>query len=288
MKKKAFSNRILMLILLILALLLFGVGESYLRLTVDYFTISEEQIENKIRIVTIADLHGSTFGAENANLVKKIQEQEPNLIFLDGDMLNENADSHGHVTELVSHLRDICPVYYSMGNHEKNYDDTHAEFWTDVENAGAIVLDKKYVDVEVNGVSLRIGGLYDYAFALDGNDSVIPEHMDQEVYGFLDEFRDTDAYKIMLAHRPDSFIFASDPDVWEVDLVVSGHVHGGQVILPVKGGLWAPDQGYFPKYTSGQYELGTTTMLITRGLGSDVQKLPRFNNPPEIMVIDLE
>ena len=91
----------------------------------------------------------------------------------------------------------------------------------------------------------------------------------------------------MMAHRPDSFVFLDD-NPWDIDLVVSGHLHGGQVILPLLGGLWAPDQGFFPEYDYGKFDLNGTDIIITTGLGSSDEKLPRFNNPPEIAVIDLK
>ena len=92
----------------------------------------------------------------------------------------------------------------------------------------------------------------------------------------------------MLSHRPDSFIFGDASVVWDVDLVISGHNHGGQVIIPFKGGLFGGDQGWFPEYVHGIYKVGNMQMFITSGLGSDRQKLPRFNNPPEIAVVTVK
>ena len=96
------------------------------------------------------------------------------------------------------------------------------------------------------------------------------------------DYENTDAFKIMLSHRPDSFVFGQAADTWKIDLVVSGHVHGGQVRIPGKGGLYGGDQGWFPEYTDGIHHFKTVNhMIITRGLGSDKEKLPRFHNIPE-------
>jgi predicted MPP superfamily phosphohydrolase len=91
----------------------------------------------------------------------------------------------------------------------------------------------------------------------------------------------------MLAHRPDSFIFGEASVTWDIDLVVSGHLHGGQVVVPFKGGLIGGDQGWFPKYVHGLYEKDDINIFITSGLGSSRKVLPRFNNPPEIAVLRL-
>ena len=92
-----------------------------------------------------------------------------------------------------------------------------------------------------------------------------------------------------MSHRPDSFIFGHAIDTWKIDLVVSGHAHGGQVRIPFVGGLYGADQGWFPKYVDGIHHFkAVKNMVITRGMGSDKEKLPRFDNIPEIVVIDLK
>ena len=144
----------------------------------------------------------------------------------------------------------------------------------------------KYVDIEINGILVRLGGMYDYAFGLDGNNTALSAP--EDVLAFLEDFQNTDRVKIMLSHRPDSFIFGDASEVWDIDLVISGHNHGGQVVLPFLGGLYGGDQGWFPTYVHGLYEKGNLQLFITSGLGSDRQKLPRFNNPPEVAVLVIE
>ena len=162
----------------------------------------------------------------------------------------------------------------------------HPDLIEELESAGAIVLEKKYVDIEINGALVRLGGMYDYAFGLDGDNTALSAP--EDVLVFLEDFQDTDRIKIMLSHRPDSFIFGDASEVWDIDLVISGHNHGGQVVLPFFGGLYGGDQGWFPTYVHGLYEKGNLQMFITSGLGSDRQKLPRFNNPPEVAVLVIE
>lgn len=140
-------------------------------------------------------------------------------------------------------------------------------------------------DVEIGGCKVRIGGMYEYAFALDGDNSA--ENLTGDVRDFLEEFQNTDRYKIMLCHRPDSFVFGDASDYWKIDLVISGHDHGGQVVIPFKGGLYGGDQGWFPPYVHGLYRTGRIRLFVTSGLSSEKQKLPRWNNRPEIAVLNV-
>ena len=255
-------------------------------LTVNTYTWKTEKISGKVKLVVLSDLHDHEFGKENKRLIREVEEQQPDLILLDGDMLNEDSrDAHVPVT-LVRELVKIAPVYYAKGNHEETYmQDGHEELIGELQDAGAVYLDQDYVDVRVNGETIRIGGLYAYAFGLDGNDSA--EAVDPEIREFLEAYQDTDCLRVMLSHRPDSFIFGDASSVWKVDLVISGHNHGGQVVLPFLGGVFGGDQGYFPKYIHGMYQKDQMQIFATSGLGSHSEKLPRINNIPEIAVIEL-
>lgn len=243
-----------------------------------------------MKLALISDLHDHTFGEKNEELVQMLKEQEPDLILMAGDMINDiSKDSHVAV-ELIEQVKDIAPVYYSLGNQEEDYIGRGtSDLLNELKDAGAIVLDESYQDIQVNGNAIRLGGMYDYAFALDGNNTTTKESMRPSLYQFLTDFQDTDSYRLMMAHRPDSFIFGDATRTWEIDLVVSGHNHGGQVILPFLGGIYGGDQGWFPKYVDGVHHFKKVkNMVITRGLGSGEEKLPRFNNKPEVVMIYLE
>ena len=103
----------------------------------------------------------------------------------------------------------------------------------------------------------------------------------------LTSFCDTSSLKIMMAHRPDSFVFGDVSSVYDIDLVVSGHDHGGQVVVPFLGGLYGGDQGWFPKYIHGLYQKDLERIFVTSGLSSQKELLPRFNNLPEIAMITI-
>lgn len=263
---------------------------SYNSLEAEEYTISSDRINSEVKLALISDLHDHTFGEKNEELVQMLKEQEPDLILMAGDIINDiSKDSHVAV-ELIEQVKDIAPVYYSLGNQEEDYIGRGtSDLLNELKDAGAIVLDESYQDIQVNGNAIRLGGMYDYAFALDGNNTTRKKNMRPSLYQFLTDFQDTDSYRLMMAHRPDSFIFGDAAKTWEIDLVVSGHNHGGQVILPFLGGIYGGDQGWFPKYVDGVHHFKKVkNMVITRGLGSGEEKLPRFNNKPEVVMIYLE
>ena len=258
---------------------------SYTRLQINEFSYSPAKRTDSLTVLVIADLHNHEFGSGNTKLVDKIQAQNTDLILMAGDFLNANSKDAHVPLEFIENLGTAIPIYFSLGNHEIDYMNAgHPELIEELEEAGAIVLEKEYEDIKINGTTLRIGGMYDYAFGAGDvdNEAALAE---PEVKAFLEDFQNTDSLKIMMAHRPDSFIFGDASKAWDIDLVVSGHLHGGQVVVPFMGGLYGGDQGFFPEYIHGMYEKDDMNIFITSGLGSHTQLLPRFNNPPEIAVI---
>lgn len=252
-------------------------------LTVNEYKFVTDKVTEEITLVILSDLHEHEFGDGNGDLVKKIHAQKPDLILLDGDILNKDSPDSDIPCELIEKLSALAPVYYALGNHEFMYMDSgHPELIQQLESAGAVVLEQEHVDLEIRGISLRLGGLYDYAFGLNNDDAD-----DEKVRIFLENFQDTESLKVMMAHRPDSFVFGDAASVWNIDLVVSGHDHGGQIIIPFLGGLYGGDQGWFPEYIHGMYEKENMKIFVTSGLGSDEQVLKRFNNLPEIAVLKI-
>lgn len=300
------KNKTVILLLIILLILIWFVGEilvSYHWMKVNRYPVTVRNLpytdtvtDAGFKMVVLSDLHDHEFGKDNEKLIRRVKEQDPELIILDGDMLNEDSKSDEVPVRLVKGLAEIAPVYYAFGNHELDYIGTaegkkmqkypeNSELVKDLTDAGACVLEEGYRDVEIGGCKVRIGGMYEYAFALDGDNSA--ENLTGDVRDFLEEFQNTDRYKIMLCHRPDSFVFGDASDYWKIDLVISGHDHGGQVVIPFKGGLYGGDQGWFPPYVHGLYRTGRIRLFVTSGLSSEKQKLPRWNNRPEIAVLNV-
>ena len=281
--KKIIKRLVIILFILILACLA-SIWISYNWLTVTHFTVRSSKISEPFRIVLVSDLHEHQFGRDNEKLAVKIREQSPDLIIIDGDMINGDSENADTAVELVRALKEAAPVYYSFGNHEYSYMEAgHEDLTEELEAAGAVVLNYQSIDIDVKGNQIRLGGLYEYGFET----GMQSEEENERAIPYLEEYADTDRYLIMCAHRPESFYPWDMADQWGIDLVLSGHLHGGQVIIPGVGGLYNSLDGFFPKFDYGQYKLGDSDMVITRGLGSNPKMLPRFNNPPEIAVVEV-
>lgn len=255
-------------------------------LTCTSYSIRTDKIQESIRLVQITDLHNSMFGEKNQDLVDLASKQSPDLILIIGDLLKSKELNTDIATDLISDLSKIAPVYVSLGNHEVEYQQNYG---TDIaqlyEDAGAVVLDRQYQDLEVNGQEIRLGGIYGYCLPekyLETNEA------DPEECAFLSDFQNTDLYTILMCHMPVCWLLNDGLDEWDVDCIFSGHVHGGQVILPLIGGVYAPDMGWFPGRLQGLYSSadGSSTMVLSTGLGN-TESVPRFNNIPEVVTVDI-
>lgn len=237
-----------------------------------------------IRIVHLTDLHSVVYGEGNEEIVSSVLSASPDLILMTGDLLSAEDDGPEVVCDLIRRLAEIAPVYYGYGNHEKEWEartgDSLAPALT---AAGATVLDCAYVDVTVCGTDLRIGGYHGYY--RQPHMFPISEDQKQAELSFCDDFEDTDRYKILLCHIPTAWLDWGYINCFPVDLVLSGHYHGGQICLFGRG-LYAPYVGLFPEYTRGIFQGETATCILSAGIGTE-QGIPRINNPPEILVVDL-
>lgn len=249
-------------------------------LIVRQYTYRNPKIAAPIRAVQLTDLHNYQYGRDNQRLIAKIQKQKPDVIFMTGDMLNEDEDRTDILLHLVREACAIAPVYFSLGNHEVGYEKTYGEgdLTEQLEAAGAVVLEKEYVDTKIAGQEVRIGGAYGYLLPEDWEDG--------SEQRFLEAFVQADRLKILLSHVPEGLLLWKSMEYWDVDLVFSGHVHGGQVRVPFVGGLFDPEEGFFPTYTRGMFSCGNGTMILSAGLGSS-RGIPRVNNLPEIVVCDI-
>lgn len=286
-KRTMWKQRLAGYIILLFALLIaIGVWYSSEVLTVTRYTLTTDKLTEPVRIVHLTDLHNHEFGRGNERLATLIEKQKPDLILMTGDMLNGRENETGIVASVIERLTDVAPVYFSYGNHEVTHERTFGRNLTTLfEQAGAVVLERAQAEVTVRNQTLRLGGIYGYCLPekyLDFGEAKSWE------CSFLKRFQDTESYTILLAHLPTCWIRNDNLDEWDVDCILSGHEHGGQIRLPGIGGLYAPDQGIFPGRASGLYHStdGTKTLVLSRGLGSS-GSVPRFNNVPEIVVVDI-
>lgn len=255
-------------------------------LMVTSYTVSENVIQ-PIRIVHLSDLHNTEFSEDNRELIQTIKAQIPDLIVITGDMINRDDENLDIVCNFIEEIGTIAPVYYGYGNHETTWDDRYGgKLYEALTNAGATVLDCSYCDTEINGTPVRLGGYMGY-YRYSGMTTSNPEIWDSEKT-FFDEYEATDNYKILLNHIPTVWMDWGNLDKFSVDLVLSGHYHGGQIRIPIwDRGVIAPYVGLFPPYTRGCYEGEKATCVLSAGLGNEYTFVPRINNPPEVVVIDL-
>lgn len=274
----------------VIALLLyvtFEIWSSSQWLSVEHFSMTSDKVQKSIRLVVLSDLHDVQFGEMNQELIDTIIGQKPDLVLIVGDMLNRNSKNPERIIQLVKNLTATIPVYYALGNHEEDYVEQKGNQLIDeLHQAGANVLDKQYADIRVQNNEVRIGAMYQYLVQGEKSDAV---YMQDEGYQFMKQFADTNRFTLFLSHRPESFLWMRDKDKnkWKIDAVFSGHTHGGQVRLPFVGGLYGAEQGLFPKYSDGKYQVSGSQFFVTRGLGTNWQLLPRLWNRPQVMVVEV-
>ena len=260
---------------------------SHFCLTASRYVVPSERTIGAVRVVFLSDLHGREFGTNNSRLLEKIAEEQPDVIALVGDIFNNvaDADEIDRMCGFIQRASEIAPVYFSMGNHEYGYLRTHGtELLDRIQTSGATVLNNEYVDVEIHGTPIRIGGgVGYYRQPLMTTDDPVQQ---RQALMFADEFEETDRFKLLLDHIPTTWLDWRYINDNPVDLVLSGHYHGGLIRIPIlEQGLYAPYVGRFPPYTKGIFAGKKATCVLTTGLAGS--KLPRFFNPPEICVVDI-
>ncbi len=250
------------------------------RLKTVYYTVDSEKINSNVRLVLITDLHSCKYGKNQQKLLDAIAEQKPDVVLLGGDIFDDKMKLT-HAKEFIAGIGGKYPCFYVTGNHEywSREVDGICEFISD---NGITVLSGECETLTLNGQRLNICGVDD---------------PDSEVYGaknagFTGQLRAASekaqegAFTVLLTHRPEK---VKQYEKYDFNLVLSGHAHGGQWRIPgILNGLIAPDQGLFPKYAGGRYELEESTMIVSRGLARESTLVPRIFNRPELVVIDLK
>jgi len=262
-------KKLLMLFIVIIVLLY--ISNSWIQTT--EIIVESDRVPDSydgMKILQISDLHDATFGDNQEKLVKKVKKTKANLIFITGDLVDSNRYNLEQSLELVRQIIDFAPIYYVTGNHEIATNDTE-NIKNSLTELGVNVLSNEEQIIEHKGEDIRIIGIEDPLNGVLVNEA-------------LSQFEVNDLFTLVLSHRPETF---QDYVDYEMDVVFSGHAHGGQFRLPGIGGLVAPGQGLFPSYTAGMYSKNTTHMIVSRGLGNSVIPLRVFNSP-EIVLVTLK
>ncbi|AUM65687.1 phosphoesterase [Brevibacillus laterosporus] len=231
-------------------------------------------------IVQVSDLHNAEFGNNQSRLLNAIKAVSPDFIAVTGDLIDSNHTDVAKAMEFINGAIEIGPVYYVTGNHEAR-SDQYAKLKQQMLEAGVIMLEDEGTTIKREGASIQLFGLNDPNFTATDDAYESTAMVDTKLKAMLSK---NNEYTILLSHRPELFdIYAEN----SIDMVLSGHAHGGQVRLPFIGGLVAPNQGFFPKYSEGVHEKEQTKMIVSRGLGNSIIPV-RINNRPELVVITLD
>ena len=235
---------------------------------------------NGYKILQISDLHNKEFGTNQDKILAQIEKINPDIIVVTGDLIDSNHTNIDVAMDLINGAIDIAPIFYISGNHEA-WSGSYSDLKTKLENSGVTVLDNEKIQVFNNNDSIDIIGLSDPSFI---NSDLLEYSGNTETKNLLSTLtKNSDNFKILLSHRPELFNIYSNSNV---NLVFSGHAHGGQFRLPFIGGLIAPDQGFLPKLTEGIHTNNSTSMFISRGLGNSIIPIRIFNRP-ELVVVTL-
>lgn len=272
---------IISIILIILLLLGFYLNFENTTLQVTNYDISDSKIPeefNNYRIIQISDFHNTTLKKLSSDLLEEIKKQAPDIIVITGDLIDSRKTDVNVAIKFLKGIKDIAPIYYVTGNHEARLSE-YKKLKEEMNNLGINVLENQAIEIQKNDALLNLIGVDDPSFANEigvEDGEILRTEISSLSYN-------KDIYTILLSHRPELF----DTYVSEnINLIFSGHAHGGQIRIPFVGGIVAPNQGLFPKYTSGKYEEKNTTMIVSRGIGNSIIPF-RINNRPELIVVEL-
>jgi len=267
-----------------IAIVLFSTLTVYLirhqnNLTVSEYDIYSAKIENEVRAVVLVDLHGKDYGNNNEKLLDIIKSNQPDVIFMVGDMITSAKDLYNEQIFFTA-LTDISPVYYSFGNKELEIDG-YSNLISDILEMDINLIEDDVDEIEINGNKISVCGLSSF--------SLTRQSINEFDGSILEEHNDSENFKLLLCHYPEYYIwFFEGSSEYKYDLMLAGHTHGGLFNLPFVGRVYAPNQRKEEKYIYGSYPfLKSGPMIISGGLANPDEGF-RVNNPPEITIVNIK
>lgn len=243
-------------------------------------------VSPSVRIAQVSDLHSCEYGEDQCELLEAIDRENPDLVVLTGDIFDGSLP----MEPAAAFLRGVqgkYPCYFVTGNNEyEKGGEAFTERMAILAEYGIVRLSGETKVIRIKGTNINICGVDDpFAWKDSDDPSESRETRYKEQVKQAAALAQNGNCTVLLAHRPEYFDFYCQ---FGFDLVLSGHVHGGQWSIPgLIDGLYAPGQGFFPKYTGGKYEKNDTVMIVSRGLARESTKVPRINNRPELVIVDL-
>lgn len=251
------------------------------RLETTHYIIESPKIPEEFdgfRIVQVSDFHASSV----PGIIDEVRDEDPDIIVSTGDLVHDRGPYEPGI-RLIQRLMAIAPVYTVTGNHDLRRAD-YKRFQRDLDKTGAMTLHDQTVILTNDGAEIVLSGIED-PFSEDG------KTIEQNINASISKLSDTDLYHIVLFHRANHMDLLKNRGF---DLVLSGHMHGGQIRLPNGRGICAPKSSWgsgapmlFPKYFAGHYRYQKTDMIVNRGIGNPMI-IPRIFNRPELTVVILK
>ncbi|MCA9765660.1 MAG: metallophosphoesterase [Carnobacterium sp.] len=273
-------KRKILLISTFIFVFIFWVMWTNLTIATSYFEIENKKIPSDFsgfKIAEVSDLHNRQWGQ---TLIKKIKAEKPDIITITGDLIDSSHTNFDQAMQFIEEANKLAPIYYVTGNHEA-WIENYAVLEGKLKSAKVMMMDDKSVFIEKEKNKIHISGIQDPDFFERENDYGIQGARTRTK---LTELLEKEFFTIVLSHRPEQF---EQYVAAGANLVLAGHAHGGQVRIPFIGGLVAPNQGFFPKYTEGLHSKKNTKMVVSRGLGNSIIPI-RINNTPELVIITLK
>ncbi|WP_411168526.1 metallophosphoesterase [Clostridium sp. MB05] len=275
-------KKLILVFLIIIALYVFVVWQNN-SIAISNFNYSSYDVPSKFndfKIVHISDLHNKVFGKEQSEILEEIEKLSPDIIIVTGDLIDRRRYNLDKAMDFINGAIEVAPIYYVSGNHEA-WSGKYSEIKDSLIEVGVNIIDDTKLEITKENSTIYLLGSSDPSFLTSNyTDGTDISNMEE----YLSNWSNIEGFKILLSHRPELFDLYSKNNM---NLVFSGHAHGGQVRIPFVGGIIAPNQGFFPKYTSGSYNSDKTTMFVSRGLGNSLFPV-RIFNPPEIISVTLK
>ncbi len=276
-------GKIIIALLAIAALCCVELWRSNCVIDKEHITVTRSDLPagfDGFRIAHVSDLHGASFGEDNEKLVSMIAEERPNIVVITGDIVDKPWEDLEVVETTVKKLAAIAPTYYVPGNHEYKRSDGErrdaANLFRLLKNSGATVLQNQAVELERNGDRITLLGID------DPNGRADQITMDEAVELAHEHYQND--FVVMLNHRYDR---AEEASATGVQVMLSGHAHGGLIRLPFTDGIVGPARVLFPKHTNGLYDIEGMSLITSRGLGNAGWTRRMFNRP-HIPIVELK
>ncbi|MFC4024338.1 metallophosphoesterase [Oceanobacillus longus] len=254
-------------------------------ITVTDFTVSSNKIPqsfNGYKIVQLSDLHNKSFGKNQGRLTQKVKALHPDIILVTGDLIDRRKYNEKPSLDLMKEMVEIAPVYYVTGNHEWGSGKFISSLEDKLIDMGVNVMRNSHIAIQKGGDEIYLIGIDDPSTGADesyAEYSIAEAAIEDSLEGLVNK----DSFKILLSHRPELFSLYKE---FDIDLIFSGHAHGGQFRIPFIGGMIAPGQGLLPEYTSGRHDEDNSTLIVNRGLGNSLFP-QRLLNQPEVISVTL-